>query len=107
MIEVTNVVPVNKGSLLCTCDVYIQPWDLELCEVKVFEKGANRWLSMPSREYTNPEGVKKYVELINFRKEATKKRFRDQIMSVIDKYLLDNPDLKVEDLIKPDSELPF
>lgn len=106
MIEVSNINAVNKGTLLATCDVYIQPWDLELCEVKVFEKGANRWLGMPSKSFTTPMGDTKYVELINFRKEATKNRFRAQIMGAIDKYLASNPDMTPEDAIK-DGEIPF
>jgi len=107
MIEVSNINAVNKGSLLATCDVYIVPWDQELNEVKIFEKGANRWLGMPSREFINGAGEKKYIELVNFRKEATKNRFRAQIMGAIDKYLAANPDMKPEDVIKEDDLLPF
>ncbi len=107
MIEVSNINAVNKGSLLATCDVYIQPWDMELNEIKVFEKGANRWLGLPSREFTNNMGEKKFIELVNFRKEATKNRFRAQIMGAIDRYLAENPDMKPEDVIKDDEEIPF
>lgn len=107
MIQVYNVTAVEKGSLKATCDVYIEPWDMELSEVKIFEKGANRWIGMPAREFVNPMGEKKYVELITFRKEATKNRFRSQIMGAVDKYLAENPDMIVEDLIKSDAECPF
>ncbi len=107
MIEISNICAVNKGSLLATCDVYIQPWDMELQEVKIFEKGQNRWLGMPSREFTNNLGEKKYIELITFRKEATKNSFRRQIMSAVDKFILDNPDMKPTDIIKAEDELPF
>ncbi len=107
MIEVTNINAINKGTLLATCDVYIVPWDMELNEVKIFEKGANRWLGMPSREFVNNDGTKKYIELVNFRKEATKNRFRSQIMGAIDKYLASNPEMVPEDVIKDDEELPF
>lgn len=107
MIEISNIQAVNKGSLLAKCDVYIAPWDMELCEVKVFEKGANRWLGMPSREFTNQLGEKKYIELINFRKENTKTRFRAQILEAIDKYLETNPDMAPSDVIKENEHLPF
>ncbi len=107
MIEISNVQAVNKGSLLAKCDVYIAPWDLELCEVKVFEKGANRWLGMPSREFNNQLGEKKYIELITFRKEATKNRFRSQILEAIDKFLETNPEMTSPDAIKENEQLPF
>ncbi len=107
MIEVQNINAVNKGSLLATCDVHIGPWKLTLHEVKIFEKGANRWISMPAKEFTNELGEKKYVELITFDNESVKNRFRNQIMASIDKFLAINPDMKPEDVIKDSEELPF
>lgn len=107
MIEVQNINPVNKGSLLATCDVRIAPWHLTLHEVKIFEKGANRWLGMPSKEFVNEMGEKKYTELMTFDNDAIKTRFRAQIMGAVDKYLSQNPDLKPEDVIKEDDALPF
>ena len=107
MIEIENISAIQKGSLLATCDVHILPWKLTLHEVKIFEKGANRWIGLPSREYTNDMGEKKYIELVTFDNDGVKNRFRNQIMGAIDKYLAGNPDLKPEDLIKENEELPF
>lgn len=106
MIEVTNVNLINKGSLLASCDVYIQPWDMEICDVKVFTKGTSRWIGMPSKK-VNTDGVDKYSDLIQFRKESTRNRFRTQIMAAIDKYIENNPNLEPVDLIKPTDEIPF
>ena len=107
MIEVQNINPVNKGSLLATCDVHIMPWKLTLHDVKIFEKGANRWITMPAKDYTNDMGEKKYTELVTFDNEAVKNRFRGQIMGAIDKFLAQNPDMTPEDVIKLDDGLPF
>jgi len=107
MIEVLNINAVNRGSLLATCDVRIVPWKMTLCDVKIFEKGANRWIALPSKEYMNDAGDKKYVELITFDNDSVKTRFRNQIMSAIDKYLAGNPDMKPEDVIKEDECMPF
>lgn len=107
MIEVSNINPVNKGSLLATCSVRIIPWKLTLHEVKIFEKGANRWVMMPSKEFTNDVGEKKYTELMTFDCDAVKNRFRSQIMGAIDKYMAGNPTLTPEDVIKEDETLPF
>jgi hypothetical protein len=106
MIEVKNINPINKGSLLASCDVRIAPWKITLLEVKIFEKGANRWISLPSKEVVNAQG-KRYVELISFDNEAMKNRFRDQVMKSIDDYLLQNPEMKVEDVITESEDLPF
>ena len=107
MIEVQNINAVNKGSLLATCDVHIIPWKLTLHEIKIFEKGANRWIAMPAREFFNEMGEKKYMELVTFDNDGVKNRFRNQIMGAIDKYLAGNPEMVPENLIKEDEELPF
>lgn len=107
MLEVQNIIPINKGNLLASCDVHIIPWKLTLREVKIFEKGANRWISMPAREFINDLGEKKYIELMSFDNEAIKNRFRTQIMSAVDKFLSDNPEMKTEDVIKQDDDVPF
>ncbi len=87
MIEVQNINPINKGTLLATCDVHIKPWKLTLHEVKIFEKGAQRWIGMPSKEFINDQNERKYVELITFDGDSVKNRFRSQIMSAIDIFL--------------------
>ena len=107
MIEVLNINPINKGSLVATCDVHIVPWKLTLHEVKVFMKGQNRWVGMPSREYLNESGEKKYIELMSFDSEAVKNSFRRQITEAVDKYMLENPDMKPVDVITSMDELPF
>lgn len=107
MIEIQNFEVLDKGSLYAVCDVSIIPWKLTLNEIKVFKSGANRWITMPAREFINDAGEKKYIELITFNTNQVKNRFRDQIMEHIDKFLEQNPDPKPQDVIQEDSELPF
>ncbi len=107
MFEIQNIQAVNKGSLLARCDVHIIPWKMTLHDVTVFEKGANRWIGMPSKEFVDKAGEKKYVELITWDNDSVKNRFRNQIMGAIDKYLEGNPDMKPEDVVKEDDDFPF
>lgn len=107
MLEVQNIQPVHKGNLLAVCDVHIIPWKMTLNEIKIFEKGANRWIGMPAREFVNEQGERKYIELVTFDNDGVKNRFRSQIMGAIDKFLAENPDMKPEDVIKEDEDLPF
>ena len=107
MIEVKNINPIKKGNLLASCDVHIVPWQLTLHDIKIFEKGSNRWITLPSKEYINNMNEKKYIELITFDNDSVKNRFRSQIMVAIDKFLSGNPDMKPEDIVKQDQELPF
>lgn len=108
MIEVLNINAINKGNLLASCDVHIIPWKLTLNDVKIFQKGPNRWFNMPAREHVDLNtGEKKYFEMITFDTEAIRNRFRSQIMSAIDKFLEENPEMKPEDVIKDTQDLPF
>ena len=106
VIEISNINPVMKNNLLATCTVYIKPWKIFLHEVTIFEKGQNRRVGMPSRQYEQ-NGERKYAELITFDSDAVKKRFRDQICSAVDKYLESNPDCTPEDVIKENENFPF
>lgn len=107
MLEVSNINAINKGSLLASCSVHIIPWKMTLHEVKIFEKGSNRWLGLPAREFVNAMGEKSFVELITFDNDAVKNRFRAQIMGAVDKFLQGNPEMKPEDVIKNNDDLPF
>ena len=107
MIEVSNINPVHKGNLLATCSVHIAPWKMTMHEVKIFEKGSNRWLGMPARPFKNEADETKYVELITFDSEAIKNRFKAQIMGAVDKFLAANPNMTPEDAIKADADIPF
>lgn len=107
MLEVQNINAVNKGSLLATCDVHISPWKMTLHDVKIFQKGNNRWIGMPSKDFTDNFGEKKYTDLITFDNDNVKTRFRNQIMGAIDKFLSQNPDMTPEDVIKPEDDVPF
>jgi len=107
MLEVQNINAVNKGSLLATCDVHIVPWKLTMHDVKIFEKGSNRWIGMPSKEIPNGDFEKKYVELIKFRKSATSNRFKEQILNAVKKELTANPNMEPIDAIKELGDFPF
>ena len=107
MLEILNIKPINKGVLLASCDVRIPPWRTTYHEIKIFEKGAQRWIALPSREFINDAGEKKYIEQISFDTEEIKNRFRAQIMTAVDKFLESNPDMAPEDLIKEDDGVPF
>lgn len=107
MLEIQNIQPINKGNLLAQCDVHIIPWKMTLREVKVFQKGENRWIGMPSRDFINNAGEKKYVDLVDWDNEGIKNRFRSQIMGAVDKFLAANPDMKQEDVVKEDDQVPF
>lgn len=106
MIDIINVKPINKGDILASLSVKIKPWKLTFHEIMVVQKGANRWVNLPSRKYES-NGETKYQKLMEFDDAATEKRFRDQVMSAVDAYIMKNGDLQPEDVIKEDDYCPF
>jgi hypothetical protein len=106
VIVVYNIEPVNKGSLIARCDVTITPWKMNLHGVNIFQKGTQKWLGMPSRQWEK-DGETKWLEMISWADAPTAKRFRDQVMEAVDKYLATNPDMKPEPVVKEDDDLPF
>lgn len=106
MINVFNVNPINKGDILASCSVEITPWKIKIHKIVVFQKGSNRWISLPREKYES-NGETKYTDLLEFTDNGARQRFRDQIMFAIDDYIMKNGDLSPEDVIKEDEPFPF
>lgn len=106
MIEVISVNPINKGDMLASVSVYIAPWKLKIHKVGVFQKGENRWVSLPKEKYETRDGETKYTPILEFNDNGVEKRFRDQIMQAVDDYIYRNGELKPEDVVK-DEPFPF
>lgn len=107
MIEIINVNPINKGDMLASVSVHIKPWKFKIHKIAVFQKGQNRWVSLPREKYETREGETKYNDLMEFDDPAVSKRFRDQIMQAVDAYIMRNGDLVPEDVVKENEPFPF
>ncbi len=106
MIEIFNIQPIHKGDLLASCSVEIRPWKLKIHKVTVFQKGVQRWISLPRDKYES-NGETKYTDLLEFTDNGAKGRFRDQILEAVDAYMNKNGDLVPEDVIKETDPFPF
>jgi hypothetical protein len=106
MIEIFNVNPINKGDLLASCSIHIQPWKLKIHKVMVFQKGINRWVSFPREKY-EVGGETKYTDLMELTDPGATKRFRDQVVEAVEAYIAQNGDMVPEDVIKDNQDFPF
>lgn len=78
---------IQRGFLVATFDIVIPQWNgLELRECALFEKGEKRWVSLPSREFTNSEGKKCYKALVRFAPE-TAQSFQAKVLKLVDQEL--------------------
>tara|TARA_R110000868_G_scaffold61144_1_gene185937 strand:- start:163 stop:480 length:318 start_codon:yes stop_codon:yes gene_type:complete len=86
-IEVIKFTPHRKGALLGFADVYVPKMQLEICGMSVAEKGGKRWVNMPSREYTDDKGEKKYAPIMKFRDKDLNTRFCAICLEAIEKVM--------------------
>lgn len=102
MIEILNVKKSEKGDVLGTCTVHIKPWGTVYHEVTVFQRGINRWISMPVRKYES-NGETKYVKLFEMIDPSKDKRFRDEILAAVEEYILKYGDFIPKPIINEDA----
>jgi hypothetical protein len=111
IVEAINFQGVKKGNILARCDVYVKPWDLDFLGVTVCEKGANRWVQMPSHKFEGRNGETKYQELCRFRNLDKHRRFLAQVnaevMEKFKEWHERNPNMEMEPAITEMDDCPF
>ncbi len=107
MIEISNIFPIHKGDLMATCSVSIKPWEMTFHKVTIWQKGVNKWITLPREKYETRDGDTKYNDLIEFHTPASKKRFSEQVIAAVDKYIEQQGDFTPQALIREDAPLPW
>jgi len=90
MIECTKFKSFQKGHLQGFADFYIDKWGVEITGCSLYMKDGRRWLNLPSNEYTNAEGEKKYAPFLRFREKKHWETFMEQAKSALDKWCAEN-----------------
>lgn len=91
----------QKGSLIGFADFYIAKTGLEIYNCSVYQKDGRRWVNFPSREYTTPDGEKKYLPYLRFRDPNHKEKFGELALKAIDKKCAEAPSALAQE------EVPF
>jgi hypothetical protein len=60
------------------------PSGLVLKEVSVHQRDSDRWLGMPAKPWSRPDGTTSYTALVEFRDFAAKTAFQKQALEAID-----------------------
>src|SRR3954470_20231517 len=61
-------------------------------EVSLHEKNGSRWINLPSRAWSKPDGTTGYQPLIDFRDSRARTRFQDEALLAINKLLAEQGD---------------
>jgi hypothetical protein len=91
MIECLKFKPIAKGALIGYADLYIEKMGIEIYGCAVFQSGNRKWLSMPSREYKDPQGATKYLSIVRFRDKNHMDAFSDAAIQAIDQFRAQQP----------------
>ena len=84
--------PVNKGCLIGYADVLLEKSDLvlEIRGCMLMQKDGRKWLSLPSKEFTNENNEKKYFSIIKFQDREVDKSFQEAAIAEIEKWQQSN-----------------
>jgi hypothetical protein len=72
----TNWRPVNRGALIANADLVIPRWRTVFYSCGLFRQNGKEWVSLPSKEWTDSGGKKRYFEAVAFCDLETNKRFQ-------------------------------
>ncbi len=84
MIECIQYRPQNKGNFLGFATIFVPSWGVELYGFTLFQKDGKRWVNMPSKDYVDKEGNKKFSQFMKFRDPVHKSAFCIQVKDAID-----------------------
>lgn len=110
MIECIRFKSYQKGHLQGFADLYIPKWGVEICGCSMYMKDGNRWLNLPSNEYTNNEGEKKFAPFLRFKEKKHWELFMKEAKKAVDEWCAANAQKEeqpFDDSAAPDEELPF
>jgi DNA-binding cell septation regulator SpoVG len=87
MIEVIRYKPVNKGALQAMIEIKVEKWGgFIIRDIAYFEKGSERWVSMPSKSYEK-DGQKKYFPYMAFNDQKMDQAFKNKVVEAIQIYV--------------------
>jgi hypothetical protein len=83
-ITVTNAKKVSKNSLRGFFDVEL-PSGMKLNGCTLLEKDGKRWVGLPSKEWTKPDGSKSWVPIVEIPDRADRDRFTALVLPEAEK----------------------
>lgn len=103
--EIVDYKEINKNCLQGFFDLKIEKWgNFIIRELAIFNKGNERWIAYPSKKYESA-GKTKYYSFVTFEDPAFDKKFKEDVMNCLDKYLKTKQTNNKIDNIK-DSNIP-
>lgn len=85
MIECINFKPLTKGTLMGFADLRLPKLGLEIFGCSLHQKNGKKWVNFPSKEYTNPQGERKFYQHVRFINPNHQNEFIKEALEAIEK----------------------
>jgi hypothetical protein len=85
-ITISNARKLNKGALIGFFDVAL-PSGMKLNGCTLLEKEGKRWIGLPSREWTKPDGSKSYVPIVGIPDREARDKFNAMVLPAAERAL--------------------
>jgi hypothetical protein len=96
-IECIEYKPHPSGALQGFANFRVPKMGIEIYGCGVFMKDGKRWVSMPSRDYKDPEnGEKKYISIMRFIVQSHNESFVTAALAALDKWCQEHSVLEVK-----------
>lgn len=82
--KILNYQTLDKGTLKASFDVNIPGWSMTIYGCKLFIKGNQKWIALPTKGVKNATGSFDYVPIIEFEKEVMN-RFKNAVLKELEK----------------------
>lgn len=98
--QIKNFKEVNKGSLIAKFDIFFDKMGMSIRECALMRSGSKEWIGMPSRQYQDEHGEKKFYAYVIFSQEK-RDAFHKKCLELLEPFLTLSPTPTDHD------ELPF
>ena len=108
MIEIMKFELINKGPLVARFTCKMLKWGcLNIRECTLFDTGTKRWVNLPSRQYDDAEGKKKYYPYLAYEERNLDDKFKEMIIKAVDEYIARNVSESKPEAQEAQGSFPF
>jgi hypothetical protein len=87
VITISGARKINKGALIGFFDITL-PSRMKLNGCTLLEKDGKRWIGLPSREWTKPDGSKSYAPIVEIPDREARDKFNAAVLPLAERALL-------------------
>ena len=85
--EIVNFSKVNKDPVICSFSIKYPSMGYTIHDFRLMRTNGTEWVAMPSRQYQDETGKKKYFQFLQFETPDKKKNFEFAVMTMLKSFM--------------------